>query len=58
MTTSVAEKVRNAVSVGDNRTHFDRESREDEHSDGKALVAKGRVSSKKPIYYGCGQKDE
>ncbi len=58
MTTSVAEEVRNAASVGDNRTHFNRESREDEHSDGKAPVAKGRVSSKKPIYYGCGQENE
>ena len=57
-TTSVAEEVRNAASVGDNRTHSDRESREDECSDGKALVARGRVSSKKPIYYGCGQEDE
>jgi len=57
-TTSVAEKVRNATLVGDNRTHSDGGSREDECGDGKASAARSRVFSKESIYHGCGQKDK
>jgi len=54
----VAEKVRNATLVGDNRTHSDGGSRKDECGDGKASAARSRVFSKESIYHGCGQKDK
>ena len=58
MTISMAEEVGDTISVGNNRIYSDGGSREDEHGNDKALVARGRVSIRKPIYHGYGQKDE
>jgi len=58
MTISVAEKTRNAISAGNNRTHSNGRSRENKHSDGKALAVRDRVSSKESIYHEYGQKNK
>jgi len=49
----MAKKARNAISVGNNRSCFNRESRKDECSD-DMLLAKGRGYAKKPLCYGGG----
>jgi len=54
MTTSVANKIGNATTVGNNRACSNRESGENECSNGKTPIARGRASSKKPICDGCG----
>ena len=54
MTISMAEKTGNTISMGNNKAQSDRGSREDEYSDNKTPVARGKVSSKEPIYHGCG----
>ena len=51
MTTSVAEEVGNASSVGDNRTRSNGESGKDKCSN-DMLSTEGRGCSKKPLYYG------
>jgi len=54
MTTSVTEEARNAISVGNNRTHSDRGSRKNKCSDSEKLEAetRDRVAEKGSLYYG------
>jgi len=47
----MAEKAGNATSTGNNRTHSNKGSREDEHGN-NTLLTKGRDCSEKPLYNG------
>ena len=58
MIISMAEEAENAALAGNNRIYSNRGSRKDKRGNDKAPVARGRVSTKKPIYHGCGQKNE
>jgi len=50
MTPSMVEEARNATSVGDNRAHSNRGSREDKYGD-SMTTAKNRVGTTQSIYY-------
>jgi len=53
MASGLAKEAGVASTAGSHRTCSDRRNRKDECSNGNPLT-EGRVSSKEPIYYGCG----
>jgi len=58
MAPSLAKETGDASTVGSNRICSNRRSRKNKYSDGETSTVRGRVSSKKPIYYGCEQEGE
>ena len=54
MASSLAKEAGDASTVGSYRTCSDGRSKEDKCSNGETPTARDRVSSKKPIHYGCG----
>jgi len=54
MASSLAKEVGDTSTVGSYRTCSNGRSRKDKCSNGKTPTARGRVSSKKLIHYGCG----
>jgi len=57
MTSSLAKKAGDASTVGSHRACSNGRDRKDECGDGEPST-EGRVSSRKPICYGCGQKEK
>ena len=56
-TSSLAKEAGDASTAGSYRAYSNERGRKDECSDDKSSI-EGRVSSKKPIHYGCGQKEK
>jgi len=57
MASSLAKEAGDALIVGSNRICSNGRSRENKCGDGK-LSTEGRVSSKEPTCYGCGQESK
>jgi len=53
MASGLAKGAGNASTVGSYRTCSNRRSGKDKCGNGKTPIARSRVSSKKPISYGC-----
>jgi len=54
MASGLAKEAEVASTAGSNRTYSNERSEENQCSDGETPTARGRVSSKKSICYGCG----